>query len=88
MIPDEPPVKPKLKAISWKMKKIAIVITTNVCRRARRATRPNGTATIAPATAPSGISQNTDSPLRCQCWARMATVYAPVPKNTAWPSEM
>ena len=44
----EPPVKEKLKAISWKMKKTAIVITMNVCRRTRSATRPNGTAISAP----------------------------------------
>ncbi len=56
------------------MKKIAIVITTNVCRRAWSATRPNGMATIAPARAPSGMSQNTASPLRFQSLARMATV--------------
>ena len=46
--PLEPPVNQKLNAISWKMKKTAIVITMNVCRRTRSAISPNGTAMSAP----------------------------------------
>ena len=43
-MPEVPPVKPRLYAASWKMKKIAIVTTTNVCRRVRSATSPTGIA--------------------------------------------
>ena len=46
--PLDPPVKLKLNAISWKMKKTAIVITMNVCRLTRSAISPNGTAMAAP----------------------------------------
>ena len=84
-MPLVPPVKEKLNAISWKMKKNAIVITTNVCRLTRSATRPSGTAIAAATTPASGSKPNTASPVSCQSRAPMATVYMPVPKNTAWP---
>ena len=64
----------KLEAISWKMKKMAMVTTTNVCRRTRSATRPNGTATTAATTAASGIRANTAFPVRCQSRAAIPTV--------------
>jgi hypothetical protein len=73
-MPLVPPVKEKLNAISWKMKKNAIVITTNVCRRTRSATRPSGTAMAAATIAASGSSPNTASPDRCQSRAPIATV--------------
>jgi hypothetical protein len=70
-----PPVKElRLKAISWKMKNTAIVITMNVCRRTRNATRPNGTAMAAPTAAASGSRANTPTPLMCQSLAAMPTV--------------
>ena len=74
-VPLVPPVKDwKLKAISWKMKNTAIVITMNVCRRTRSATRPNGTAMAAPTAAASGSRPNTATPLTCQSLAAMPTV--------------
>ena len=82
-MPLVPPVKEKLNAISWKMKKMAIVMTTNVCRRTRSATRPTGTAMTAATTAASGSSPNTASPVRFQSRAAIATVYIPVPKKIA-----
>ena len=72
-IPLVPPVNEKLNAISWKMKKKAIVMTTNVCRRTRSATSPSGTAMTAAATAASGSRPNTASPARCQSRAPIAT---------------
>ena len=70
-----PPVRElRLKAISWKMKNTAIVITMNVCRRTRSAIRPNGTAITAPTTAASGSSANTPVPVTCQSLAAMPTV--------------
>jgi hypothetical protein len=86
-MPLVPPVNEKLNAISWKMKKNAIVITTNVCLRTRSATSPSGTATAAATTAASGSRANTASPVSCQSWAHTATVYMPVPKNTACPRD-
>ena len=69
-----PPVNPRLVAASWKMKKIAIVTTTNVWRRVRRATSPTGIA-ISPATIPpNGSSANTGHPpATCQSRAASAT---------------
>ncbi len=56
------------------MKKIAIVTTTNVCRRVRSAISPTGIA-ISPATAPAtGSRANTaQPPATCQSWAASAT---------------
>ena len=53
-IPVVPPVQLKLEAISWKMKKTAMVTTTKVCRRTRSAISPNGTATTTAASPASG----------------------------------
>jgi hypothetical protein len=87
--PDEPCVMLRFVANSWKMKKIAIVMTTKVCRLVRSATRPNGTATTAPASPPRGTRANNDELAeRFRRWATMARVYAPVPKNAAWPRAM
>ena len=72
--PDVPPVKLKLYAANWKMKKIAIVTTTNVWRRVRSATSPTGIATSAATRPPKGSSANTaQPPLTCQSWAARAT---------------
>ena len=68
-----PWVKARLKASSWKMKKIAIVTTTNVCRRTRSATSPNGTATAAAASPASGRVAKITSPVRCWCQASSPT---------------
>ena len=65
-----------------------MVTTTNVCRRTRSAMSPNGTATSPAASPASGSRANSRSPVTCQSWAAMPTVYAPVPKNTACPSEI
>ena len=56
------------------MKNTAMVITMNVCRRTRSATRPNGTAIAAPTAAASGSSTNTSTPFMCQSLAAMPTV--------------
>ena len=61
----------RLNAMSWKMKKMAIVMTTKVCRRTRSATRPNGTAIRAATTAASGSSANSAVPVICQSLAAM-----------------
>jgi len=73
-IPEVPPVKPRLKAQSWNMKKIAIVTTTNVCRRVLSATKPTGIAIAAATRPPNGSSPNTSQPpLKCQSRAASAT---------------
>ena len=73
-IPDVPPVNPRFSASSWKMKKIAMVITTNVWRRTRSATSPNGTAIAAAISPPNGSSANTSQPPgTCQSRAASAT---------------
>ncbi len=69
-----PPVNERLNAISWKMKKIAMVITTNVCRRTRSAIRPNGTAMAAATTAASGSRANSAGPVICQSLAATPAV--------------
>ena len=69
----------KLNAISWKMKKMAMVITMNVCRRTRSAISPNGIAMAAPTAALSGISAKTAVPSMCQSRAAMPMAYAPLP---------
>ena len=73
-MPDVPPVKPRLVAASWKMKKMAMVTTTNVWRRVRSATSPTGMA-ISPATRPpNGSSPKTaHPPVTCQSRAASAT---------------
>ena len=62
----------------------AIVITTNVWRRARSAISPVGIA-IRPATMPAtGTSANTPHPAATPRWlASSDSVYAPQPKYTA-----
>jgi len=74
-MPVVPLVNGRLNARSWKTKKIAIVTTTKVCRRVRRATRPTGIAS-SPATSPAtGISANTAQPAgTCQSCSVRATV--------------
>ncbi len=73
-IPLDPPVTDRLVAVSWAMKKYAIVTTTKVCRRTRSAISPSGTAST-PASAPaSGSSAKTASPVRCQSRAAIPTV--------------
>ncbi len=52
-------MKEKFVASSWKMKKIAIVMTTKVCLRVRRATKPTGIAASAATKPPSGTNQKT-----------------------------
>ena len=61
------------------MKKIAMVITMNVCRRTRRAISPNGIAMSAPTAAQSGRSSKTAVPCMCQSRAAMPMAYAPLP---------
>ncbi len=73
-IPVAPPVQLKLYAISWKMKKMAMVTTTKVCRRTRSAIRPNGTATAAAARPATGYSAKTTPPTRFRCLDSSATV--------------
>ena len=73
-IPLDPPVNDRLVAVSWAMKKNAIVITTNVCRRTRSAISPSGTASTPPRAPASGSSAKTASPVRCQSLAAMPTV--------------
>ena len=74
-MPEVPPVKLRLNAASWKMKKMAIVTTTKVCRRVRSATRPTGIA-ISPATRPpKSTSANTGHP-PATCQSRAATATA------------
>ena len=70
------------------MKKNAMVITTKVCRRTRSAISPSGTATSAATRPPSGSSAKMSPPGSFHCLVSRPTVYAPVPKNTALPSEM
>ena len=60
-----------MNAISWKMKKKAIVITMNVCRLTRSAARPNGTAMTAPTAIESGSRANTVVPVMFQSLAAM-----------------
>jgi len=55
------------------MKNTAIVITMNVCRRTRNATRPNGTAITAPTAAASGSRAKTPTPVMCHARAAMPT---------------
>ena len=83
-----PPVNGRLKASSWKTKKIAIVTTTNVCRRVRSAIEPDRDRGEARHQAGERQQREHASspPATCQSCAVSATVYAPVPKNTAWPS--
>ncbi len=69
----------KLNAISWKMKKTAMVITMNVCRRTRSAISPNGIAITAPTAPQSGSSAKTVVPWTCQSRAAMPMAYAPLP---------
>ena len=71
--PLEPPVNQKLNAISWKMKKMAMVITMKVCRRTRSAISPNGTAISAPTAAQSGSSAKAVVPWMCQSRAAIAS---------------
>ena len=84
-----PPVKARFDAASWKMNMNAIVMTTNVWRRARSAISPVGIA-INPATMPAtGTSANTGQPAATPRWlASRESAYAPQPKYTAWPSAM
>jgi hypothetical protein len=63
-------VNEKLNAISWKMKKTAIVTTMNVCLRTRSAISPNGIAISAPTAALSGSSSKTA--VACMCQSRAA----------------
>ena len=67
-------MKLKLNAISWKMKKKAIVMTMNVCRLTRSAISPNGTAMAAPTRPQSGSSAKTESPVMFQSRAAMPIV--------------
>ena len=64
-MPLVPLVNEKLKAISWKMKKIAIVTTTNVCRRTRSAIKPTGRATPAATSPASGSVAKITFPFNC-----------------------
>ena len=73
-MPEVPPVKDRLNAASWKMKKIAIVTTTNVWRRVRSATKPTGMAARPATSPPKGSSANTAQPPgTCQSCAASAT---------------
>ena len=65
-MPVVPPVNEKLKAISWKMKKMAIVTTRNVFRRTRSVIKPKGTAMPAAIKPASGSVANTTFPFNCQ----------------------
>ncbi len=69
----------KLNAISWKMKKMAMVITMNVCRRTRSAISPNGTAMAAPTAAHERYQREDAVPSMCQSRAAMPMAYAPLP---------
>ena len=60
--PEVPPVKERLDAAFWKMKKNAIVITTKVWRRTRSDIQPKGTAMAIATTPPRGTSQNIAAP--------------------------
>ena len=73
-MPLDPPVTDRLVTVSCAMKKYAIVMTTNVCRRTRSAISPSGTASTPASTPASGSSANTVSPVRCQARAAIATV--------------
>ena len=67
-------MKPTLNAASWKMKKIAIVTTTNVWRRVRNAISPTGTAISAAMIPHSGNSANEGQPPpTCRCWHSSAS---------------
>jgi hypothetical protein len=73
-IPAVPPVSGRLNAASWKMKKIAMVTTTNVWRRVRSATIPIGIAASPATRPPTGSSAKTSHPpLKCQSRAASAT---------------
>ena len=74
-------MKPKFDAASWKMNMNAIVITTNVWRRARSAINPVGIAT-SPATMPAtGTSAKMPHPAANPRWlASSVSAYAPTPK--------
>ncbi len=71
------------------MKNMAMVMTTKVWLRARRAIAPSGME-MAPAISPQMGSKKSGpkSLLTCQSWQMMASAYAPMPKNTAWPRAM
>ena len=51
-----------------------MVMTTNVCRRTRSAISPNGTATTAAASPPSGSRKKMVPPITFQCVVSSPTV--------------
>ena len=85
VMPDVPPVSDfQLVATIWSRNRNAIVMITNAGPRVRIAIRPSSAANV-PATSPAtGTQIHTEMSTRVE---RIASVYAPRPRNAPWPSD-